>query len=208
VRILGPSAVTAIVCSARLPPGPWQASGINTVTTPRPILESAGVGTNAALLLTIVVAVHEVILTVVGIILLGPLNRRRMVEIGYVGVSTGHLLLALMLLLPASPTRAYLILAAMLLVVAFVEGFVGTLPGHRRRNRHRPGQRHRVARVGAQVVLLDRNKEALDAAVEAVSDAGTETATSVVCDLTDARLPPWSDPARGGPGAHRPTCGP
>jgi hypothetical protein len=44
------------------------------------------VGTNAALLLTIVVAVHEVILTVVGIILLGPLNRRRMVEIGYVGL--------------------------------------------------------------------------------------------------------------------------
>jgi hypothetical protein len=86
VRILGPSAVTAIVCSARLPPGPWQASGINTVTTPRPILQSAGVGTNAALLLTIVVAVHEVILTVVGIILLGPLNRRRMVEIGYVGL--------------------------------------------------------------------------------------------------------------------------
>jgi hypothetical protein len=39
------------------------------------------------------------------------------------------------------------------------------------------------------VVLLDRNKEALDAPVETASDAGTETATSAVCDLTDARLP-------------------
>jgi major inositol transporter-like SP family MFS transporter len=42
------------------------------------ILQSAGVGTNAALLLTIAVGVHEVIGTVVGIILLGHLNRRRM----------------------------------------------------------------------------------------------------------------------------------
>lgn len=42
------------------------------------------------------------------------------------------------------------------------------------------------ARAGAQVVLLDRNKEALDAAVETVGTAGTGTATSVACDLTDA----------------------
>jgi hypothetical protein len=94
-----------------------------------------------------------------------------------------------MLLLPESPIRAYLILAAMLLVVAFVQRFVGTLTGHRRRNRHRPGRRHRV-RAGRRPGGAPRpHKEALDAPVETASDAGTETATSAVCDLTDARLP-------------------
>jgi major inositol transporter-like SP family MFS transporter len=50
-----------------------------------------------------------------------------MVQIGYIGVAAGHLLLALMFLLPETPFRAYLILAAMLVVVAFVQTFVGTL---------------------------------------------------------------------------------
>ena len=105
-----------------------QATGINTVNYYAPtILKSAGLGTNAALVLTVAVGVVGVIGTVVGIILLGHLNRRRMVQIGYAGVAAGHLLLALMFLLPESPTRAYLILAAMLLVVAFVQTFVGIL---------------------------------------------------------------------------------
>ena len=105
-----------------------QATGINTVNYYAPtILTSAGLGTNAALLLTIAVGVVGAIGTVIGIILLGHVNRRRMMQIGYLGVATGHLLLGVMFLLPESPTRAYLILAAMLLVVAFVQTFVGTL---------------------------------------------------------------------------------
>lgn len=105
-----------------------QATGINTVNYYAPtILASAGVGTSAALVLTVAVGVVGVIGTIVGIILLGHVNRRRLVTIGYTGVAAGHLLLALMFLLPESPLRAYLILAAMLVVVAFVQTFVGTL---------------------------------------------------------------------------------
>jgi major inositol transporter-like SP family MFS transporter len=86
-----------------------QATGINTVNYYAPtILKSAGLGTNAALVLTVAVGVVGVI----GTILLGHVNRRRMVRIGYVGVAAGHLLLALMFLLPESPARAYLIPAA------------------------------------------------------------------------------------------------
>jgi MFS transporter, SP family, major inositol transporter len=105
-----------------------QATGINTVNYYAPtILESAGVGTSAALVLTITVGVVGVAGTILGIYLLGHVNRRPLVMIGFIGVAAGHLILALMFLLPESRTRAYLILLGMLVVVFFVQTFIGTL---------------------------------------------------------------------------------
>jgi major inositol transporter-like SP family MFS transporter len=105
-----------------------QATGINTVNYYAPtILKDAGVGTSAALLLTVSVGLIGVIGTIVGIILLGFVNRRPLLMTGFAGVATGHALLAIMFRLPESPVRAYLILAAMLVVVFFVQTFIGTL---------------------------------------------------------------------------------
>jgi MFS transporter, SP family, major inositol transporter len=105
-----------------------QATGINTVNYYAPtILESAGVGTSAALILTIAVGVVGVGGTILGIYLLGHINRRPLVITGFIGVAAGHLILALMFLLPESRTRAYLILVGMLVVVFFVQTFIGTL---------------------------------------------------------------------------------
>jgi MFS transporter, SP family, major inositol transporter len=105
-----------------------QATGINTVNYYAPtILESAGVGTSAALVLTIAVGVVGVGGTILGIYLLGHVNRRPLVITGFVGVAAGHLILALMFLLPESRLRAYLILLGMLVVVFFVQTFIGTL---------------------------------------------------------------------------------
>jgi major inositol transporter-like SP family MFS transporter len=105
-----------------------QATGINTVNYYAPtILKSAGVGTSAALLLTVTVGIVGVIGTIVGIILLGYVNRRPLLMTGFIGVAVGHALLALMFLLPESTSRAYLILGAMLVVVFFVQTFIGTL---------------------------------------------------------------------------------
>jgi MFS transporter, SP family, major inositol transporter len=105
-----------------------QATGINTVNYYAPtILEDAGVGTSAALVLTIAVGVVGVGGTILGIYLLGHINRRPLVMTGFVGVAAGHLVLALMFLLPESKARAYLILAGMLIVVFFVQTFIGTL---------------------------------------------------------------------------------
>lgn len=105
-----------------------QATGINTVNYYAPtILESAGLGTSSALVLTIAVGVVGVTGTVLGIYLLGHINRRPLVMTGFVGVAAGHLILALMFLLPESKVRAYLILTGMLVVVFFVQTFIGTL---------------------------------------------------------------------------------
>jgi MFS transporter, SP family, major inositol transporter len=105
-----------------------QATGINTVNYYAPtILESAGLGTSAALVLTIAVGVVGVSGTLLGIYLLGIVNRRPLVMTGFVGVAAGHLVLALMFLLPESRVRAYLILLGMLIVVFFVQTFIGTL---------------------------------------------------------------------------------
>src|SRR5919202_7046152 len=105
-----------------------QATGINTVNYYAPtILESAGLGTSSALVLTIAVGAVGVFGTILGIYLLGHVNRRPLVMTGFVGVAAGHLILALMFLLPESRGRAYLILVGMLIVVFFVQTFIGTL---------------------------------------------------------------------------------
>jgi major inositol transporter-like SP family MFS transporter len=105
-----------------------QATGINTVNYYAPtILESTGLGASASLILTITVGVVAIIGTILGIVLLGHFNRRPMLLTGFIGVASGHAVLALSFLMPESAFRSYLILAAMLIVVFFVQTFIGTL---------------------------------------------------------------------------------
>jgi major inositol transporter-like SP family MFS transporter len=105
-----------------------QATGINTVNYYAPtILESTGLGASAALILTITVGMVGIVGTVLGIVLIGRINRRPLLLTGFTGVAAGHAVLGLSFLLPESGFRSYLILAAMLLVVFFVQTFIGTL---------------------------------------------------------------------------------
>ncbi|MGY1636921.1 sugar porter family MFS transporter [Geodermatophilus sp. SYSU D00742] len=105
-----------------------QATGINTVNYYAPtILRSTGLGASASLVLTITVGVVAIIGTVFGIWLIGRVNRRPLLLTGFTGVAGGHAVLALSFLLPESGFRSYLILAAMLFVVFFVQTFIGTL---------------------------------------------------------------------------------
>ena len=103
-----------------------QATGINTVNYYAPtILESTGLSTSAALVATIAVGVTSVTMTIVGIILLGYMNRRPLLITGFAGVAASQLALSLAFLLPQSTFVSYLILAAMVIFVAFVQCFIG-----------------------------------------------------------------------------------
>ena len=65
-----------------------QATGINTAIYYAPtILESTGLGTSAALVATIAVGVISVTMTLVGIVLLGFMNRRPLLITGFSGVA-------------------------------------------------------------------------------------------------------------------------
>src|SRR5918998_3940016 len=80
-----------------------QATGINTVNYYAPtILESTGLGASASLILTVTVGVIAIIGTVIGIILLGFINRRPLIVTGFIGVAAGHAFLAFSFLLPES----------------------------------------------------------------------------------------------------------
>jgi MFS transporter, SP family, major inositol transporter len=104
-----------------------QATGINTVNYYAPtILEQSGLGVSAALIATIAVGVTSVVTTIIGIILLGYIGRRTMLLIGFAGVAGSQLALSLTFLLTESTTRSYVILACMILFVAFVQMFIGT----------------------------------------------------------------------------------
>ncbi len=105
-----------------------QATGINTVNYYAPtILEQSGLGVSAALVATIAVGVTSVVTTIIGIILLGFVGRRAMLLIGFAGVALSQTALAATFLMPASMTRSYVILACMVLFVAFVQMFIGTV---------------------------------------------------------------------------------
>ena len=104
-----------------------QATGINTVNYYAPtILEKSGLGVSASLVATIGVGVTSVLMTILGIFLLGFVGRRRMLVIGFSGVVGSQALLAVVFLLPQSDLASYTILAAMMLFVAFVQCFIGT----------------------------------------------------------------------------------
>jgi major inositol transporter-like SP family MFS transporter len=103
-----------------------QATGINTVNYYAPtILESTGLGASASLVATIAVGVTSVTMTIVGIVLLGYMNRRPLLLTGFAGVAASQLALSLCFLLPQSTAVSYLILAAMVIFVAFVQCFIG-----------------------------------------------------------------------------------
>lgn len=104
-----------------------QATGINTVNYYAPtILESSGLGVSASLVATIGIGVTSVVTTILGIWLLGFVGRKRMLIIGFSGVVGAQALLALAFTLPPSDAVSYLILACMMLFVAFVQCFIGT----------------------------------------------------------------------------------
>jgi major inositol transporter-like SP family MFS transporter len=104
-----------------------QATGINTVNYYAPtILEQSGLAVSAALVATIAVGVTSVLATIIGIVLLGFIGRRTMLLVGFAGVAVSQGALAAVFLLPQSTTRSYVILACMVLFVAFVQMFIGT----------------------------------------------------------------------------------
>jgi MFS transporter, SP family, major inositol transporter len=103
-----------------------QATGINTAIYYAPsILESTGLGTSAALVATIAVGVISVSMTIVGIILLGRMNRRPLLITGFAGVAGSQAALAICFTLPESTLRSYLVLACMVSFVGFVQCFIG-----------------------------------------------------------------------------------
>jgi major inositol transporter-like SP family MFS transporter len=67
-----------------------------------------------------------VVMTIFGIWLLGFVGRKKMLIIGFSGVVSAQALLALAFTLPPSDAVSYLILACMMLFVAFVQCFIGT----------------------------------------------------------------------------------
>ncbi|RPA12693.1 sugar porter family MFS transporter [Gordonia sp. OPL2] len=104
-----------------------QATGINTVNYYAPtILEESGLGVSAALVATIAVGVTSVVTTIIGIVLLGYVERRTMLLTGFAGVAASQAALAVTFLLPESTVRSYVILACMIVFVAFVQMFIGT----------------------------------------------------------------------------------
>ncbi|TQL55727.1 sugar porter family MFS transporter [Subtercola boreus] len=104
-----------------------QATGINTVNYYAPtILESSGLGVSASLVATIGVGATSVVTTILGIWLLGFVGRKKMLIIGFSGVVAAQALLAITFTLPQSDATSYLILACMMLFVAFVQCFIGT----------------------------------------------------------------------------------
>jgi major inositol transporter-like SP family MFS transporter len=104
-----------------------QATGINTVNYYAPtILERSGLGVSASLVATVAVGVTSVLMTILGIYLLGFIGRRRMLVVGFSGVVASQAILAVVFMLPQSDFVSYTILAAMMLFVAFVQCFIGT----------------------------------------------------------------------------------
>ncbi len=103
-----------------------QATGINTAIYYAPtILESTGLGTSASLVATVAVGVISVTMTLVGIVLLGFMNRRPLLIAGFTGVAGSQAALALCFALPESTLRSYLVLTFMVSFVGFVQCFIG-----------------------------------------------------------------------------------
>ncbi len=104
-----------------------QTTGTNVVNYYTPtVLADSGLAASAALIASLVVGVELVVMTLLGIWLLGFTPRRKMMAIGYSGVSVSHAALALAYFLPQSDFRSYLILALLLCVSSSMTGFLGT----------------------------------------------------------------------------------
>lgn len=105
-----------------------QLTGIAAVIYYAPtILESTGLGTHASLILSVAIGLIGIIGTVLGIYLLGHVNRKPMLVVGFGGIAASHLLSGLFFLLEPSTFRSVAILGAMLLMVFFQQTCIGIL---------------------------------------------------------------------------------
>jgi len=105
-----------------------QATGVNTIVYFAPtILESTGLGASASLASAIALGLTAIIGCVTGIYLLGKYNRRPLLIFGFASVAASHVVLSLCFLLPQSTFVSFLILAAMILFMFFVQTFAGPL---------------------------------------------------------------------------------
>lgn len=104
-----------------------QLTGINTAMYYAPtILQSTGLGASASLVATVSVGVISVVGVALGIFLLGFVDRRRLLSIGFTGVAVSQLALASSFLLPTSTVRSYIVLAGIVSFVAFMQACIGT----------------------------------------------------------------------------------
>lgn len=102
----------------------FQLCGVNAVLYFAPtLLMQTGLGTNASLFATIGNGVIALASTIVGLRLVGRLDRRTMLRIGGIGIVCSHVALGLAFLLPSSLSRSYLILALMMVFLVFNEVF-------------------------------------------------------------------------------------
>jgi major inositol transporter-like SP family MFS transporter len=105
-----------------------QITGIDTVMYYAPtILESTGLGADASLTATISVGVISVVMTIVGMALLGRVRRRPMLLTGQTGCTLSLLALGLCFLLPESTARSWIVLAFMVIFVAFQQCAISTV---------------------------------------------------------------------------------
>ena len=105
-----------------------QITGINTVMYYAPtILGSTGMGTSASLVATISIGAISVLMTFVGIWLLGRAGRRPMLITGQTGTTVSLAVLGLCFTLPESTVRSYVVLAVMVLFVAFQQSLISTV---------------------------------------------------------------------------------
>lgn len=105
-----------------------QITGINTVMYYAPsILGSTGMGADTSLVATISIGAISVLMTFVGIWLLGRTGRRPMLITGQSGTTCSLAAIGLCFLLPESTARSYVVLAFMVLFVAFQQSMISTV---------------------------------------------------------------------------------
>lgn len=103
-----------------------QLTGVNGIMHYAPtILQTTGLGTQAALVATIANGVVSVVAVSIGIGLLTQLRRRRMMLIGQFGVVVSLLALGSMFLLPESLGRSFAVLAFILTFLFSMQCFIG-----------------------------------------------------------------------------------
>lgn len=104
-----------------------QATGVNAIMYyGTQILTSSGFGTQTALIANVANGAISVAAVLIGIALLGRLGRRTMFLTGLSGTTLSLLAIGLCsVLMPYSAARAYLILSAMVVFLAFMQMFIG-----------------------------------------------------------------------------------
>ncbi|MBH1932991.1 sugar porter family MFS transporter [Streptomyces sp. AV19] len=104
-----------------------QITGVNAVIYFAPkILESTGLGTNAAITATIAVGAISVIATAIGMTLIDRLGRRPMLMGGLTGMAVSLVALGAAFRLPHSTAVSVLVLGLMVLYMAFMQATLNT----------------------------------------------------------------------------------